>query len=186
MPKRNTQAGMASYEPSIEDVPPQYRERFAELVDLTDDFCRRLLNNEYQAVCRKMAVCLCQEGSPVLKGKAASWSCGLMYAVARVNFLTDPHQTPHLKSEEIAAGFGVSQATMHNKNREIQRGLDLVPLDPDFTIPSRMDDNPLIWMLKVNGFVIDIRHAPREAQEVAFENGLIPYIPADCIDERDD
>jgi hypothetical protein len=27
--------------------------------------------------------------------------------------------------------------------------------------------------------IIDIRHAPREAQEVAFERGLIPYVPAD-------
>jgi hypothetical protein len=42
-----------------------------------------------------------------------------------------------------------------------------------------MDDNPLIWMLEVNGLLIDIRHCPREAQLVAFEKGLIPYIPAD-------
>ena len=26
---------------------------------------------------------------------------------------------------------------------------------------------------------MDIRQAPREVQEVAFEKGLIPYIPAD-------
>ena len=42
-----------------------------------------------------------------------------------------------------------------------------------------MDDNPLIWMLEVNGLLMDIRHCPREAQVVAFEKGLIPYIPAD-------
>ena len=42
-----------------------------------------------------------------------------------------------------------------------------------------MDDNPLIWMLSVNGFMMDIRHAPREVQEIAFKKGLIPYIPAD-------
>jgi len=34
-------------------------------------------------------------------------------------------------------------------------------------------------MLEVNGFLMDIRSAPRELQEVAFEKGLIPYIPAD-------
>jgi hypothetical protein len=42
-----------------------------------------------------------------------------------------------------------------------------------------MADNPMVWMLEVNGFLMDIRHAPREAQEIAFEKGLIPYIPAD-------
>jgi hypothetical protein len=42
-----------------------------------------------------------------------------------------------------------------------------------------MGDNPLIWMLEVNGFLVDIRMAPREAQVAAYEKGLIPYIPAD-------
>jgi len=34
-------------------------------------------------------------------------------------------------------------------------------------------------MLEVNGFVIDIRSAPREAQVMAYQRGLIPWIPAD-------
>ncbi len=42
-----------------------------------------------------------------------------------------------------------------------------------------MDENPLVWILKVNGLLMDIRDAPREAQQVAYEQGLIPYIPAD-------
>jgi hypothetical protein len=41
----------------------------------------------------------------------------------------------------------------------------------------------LIWMLEVNGLITDIRSCPREAQAVAFEKGLIPYIPADRADD---
>ena len=41
----------------------------------------------------------------------------------------------------------------------------------------------MIWMLEVNGLIMDIRRCPREAQVVAFEKGLIPYIPADRADE---
>jgi hypothetical protein len=52
-------------------------------------------------------------------------------------------------------------------------------LDPNWTLPSRLEDNPMVWMLQVNGFMVDVRHAPREAQEIAFKKGLIPYIPAD-------
>ena len=163
----------------LDDVPPEYRERFTEIVALADAFCDRHLNDEYKDVCRTMAVELCQEGSPVLKGKAAGWACDLAYAVGRVNFLTDPHQSPHMKAEEIAAGFGVSPATMYSRHKVIQNGLDLMPFDPDYTIASRIDDNPLVWILTVNGVPRDIRHAPRDAQVVAFENGLIPYIPAD-------
>ena len=52
-------------------------------------------------------------------------------------------------------------------------------LDPRWTLPSRMDDNPLIWLVEVDGFVLDLRREPRHLQEIAFNKGLIPYIPAD-------
>jgi hypothetical protein len=166
---------------TLDDVPQEFRDRYTEIVTLVDDFCDQFLNEEYKHVCRKMAVSLCQKGSPVLRGKPASWACGLVYAVARVNGLTDPSLLPHMKAEEIAQGFGISPATMYAKNSEIWSGLDLMQLDPDFTIASRADRNPLIWMLKVNGVMMDIRYAPRGAQVVAFEQGLIPYIPADRV-----
>jgi hypothetical protein len=44
---------------------------------------------------------------------------------------------------------------------------------------ERLADNPLIWLLQVNGFIIDIGDAPVEVQQAAFERGLIPYLPAD-------
>ena len=37
----------------------------------------------------------------------------------------------------------------------------------------------MVWMLQVNGLMLDVRQMPREVQEIAFEKGLIPYIPAD-------
>ncbi len=52
-------------------------------------------------------------------------------------------------------------------------------LDPNWTLSSRLDSNPMVWMLLVNGMMVDIRSMPRAAQEVAFEKGLIPYIPGD-------
>lgn len=163
----------------LDDIPPEYRERFIEIVTLTEDFCKKHLNGEYADVCRRLAHSVCHEDSPVLKGKAASWACGIAYAAGRVNYLTDPSQDPHLTAEQIAKGFGVSSATMYAKYRAISNGLDLMPFDPDFTIASRVDSNPLIWILKVNGLLVDIRICPREAQVVAYEQGLIPYVPAD-------
>src|SRR3954452_8811631 len=42
-----------------------------------------------------------------------------------------------------------------------------------------LDQNPLVWMVEVNGMLVDLRHMPREVQEIAFQTGMIPYIPAD-------
>jgi hypothetical protein len=44
-------------------------------------------------------------------------------------------------------------------------------------LPSRLEDNPLAWMVMVNGFIVDVRDMPREVQEEAFRKGLIPYLP---------
>jgi hypothetical protein len=161
------------------EVPTAYAARFTGLVGLTDAFCDAHLNAEYKDLCREMAVVVCQKDSPVLNGKTEGWAAGIVYALGRVNFLDDPSQTPHMKSKDIAEGFRVSMATMQAKAKVIREGLDLVPFHPDWCLPSKMDDNPLVWMLEVNGFLMDIRMAPREAQVAAYERGLIPYIPAD-------
>jgi ribosomal protein S15P/S13E len=162
------------------EVPGEFRQVYLELVSLTDEFCNERLNLEYQGLCRDMAISICQPESPVLRGKRASWASGIVYAVGWVNFLGDPSQKPHVRSEEIAEWFGVSTATMHSKAKAIREGLGLIALDPDFTLPSRIEENPLIWMVQLkNGLIVDIRHAPREAQVAAYERGLIPYIPAD-------
>jgi hypothetical protein len=100
-------------------------------------------------------------------------------AVGWVNFLGDPSQTPHLKMADIDEGFGVSEASGSAKAKAIRELLKMRRFDPEWTLPSRMDDNPLVWLLNVNGLLVDTRQAPREAQEVAFQKGLIPYIPAD-------
>jgi hypothetical protein len=61
--------------------------------------------------------------------------------------------------------------------------LKIRQFDHRWTLPSRMDAISIIWMLEVNGLIMDIRRCPREAQVVAFEKGLIPYIPADRADD---
>jgi hypothetical protein len=55
--------------------------------------------------------------------------------------------------------------------------MNMHQMDLDWTLPSRVDKNPLIWMLRINGLIMDVRHAPRAIQEEAFRKGLIPYIP---------
>lgn len=161
------------------DVPETYAPRFSELVDLTDAFCDAHLNAEYKELCREMAVAVCQNGSPVRRGKPQGWAAGIVYSLGRVNFLSDPSQTPHMKSTDIAQGFDISMATMQAKSKVIREGLDLFPFHPDWCLSSLQESNPLTWMMEVNGLLMDIRSAPRDAQVAAYEQGLIPYIPSD-------
>ena len=152
------------------------------VMELIEPFCKEHLNEEYAAVCRKMAETLHRKRpSPLLQGKPNAWASGIVRAVGGQNFLHDKTQTPYLRSTDIDRLLGTSPSSGAAKLSAIRKMLKIHRLDPTWTLPSRLDDNPLVWMLKVNGFLMDIRMAPREAQVVAFEKGMIPYIPADRI-----
>jgi hypothetical protein len=83
----------------------------------------------------------------------------------------DPSFSPHVKTAELAAAFGVSEATMHAKARFIEKALSVNVLDPQWTTPSRIEHNPLTWMAEVGGLIVDLRAMPRDVQEQAFDAG---------------
>jgi hypothetical protein len=161
-----------------QQVPKEMQARFEEITQLTDAFSQAYLNEEYAQLCRQLTATLCRKRpSPLSQGKATTWACGIIHALGMVNFLFDASQTPHIPASQIWGYFGLSSSTMQAKSKQIRDLLGIYPMDPDWTIPSMIDQNPLIWMLQVNGLIVDVRHAPREIQEEAFRKGLIPYIP---------
>jgi hypothetical protein len=153
------------------------------IVGMTDAFCRDHLNDEYAMLCRDLAATLARKRpSPLLRGQLETWACGIIRTIGWVNFLDDSSNQPHLKLPCIDRAFGVAESTGQGKSKLIRNLLKIRTLDPKWTLPSRLDDNPRIWMVSVNGFIVDMRYAPRELQAEAFERGLIPYIPADVTE----
>lgn len=63
------------------------------------------------------------------------------------------------------------------KARTIEHLLGIVPMDPRWTPPSRLRDNPLAWFIEFDGVVLDARMLPREVQEKLVAAGLIPFLP---------
>ncbi len=84
---------------------------------------------------------------------------------------------PHMRADELCRKMGVSQGTASAKSTQIMNLFDIFQMHPDWTLPSQIDENPMAWMIMVNGPIVDARHMPREIQEVAYRKGLIPYIP---------
>src|SRR5918994_159470 len=162
-------------------VPKNMQARYDQIVGLTDEVCQKHLNDEYRELAQAMAAALCRKRpSPVASGQVRSWACGIIYAPGQVNFLSDKSFEPYMMLADVCGEFGVSQSTGSAKARAISDALKLGPaFDPEWTLPSMLDKNPLIWMAEVNGYLEDLRSAPREVQEIAFEKGMIPYIPAD-------
>src|SRR5215211_7492079 len=161
-------------------VPETMQALYDEITTMSDAFCNEHLNEEYAELARKMAATLARKRpSPLINGQAKSWAAGILYTLGRVNFLFDKSQSPHMRADELCKRIGVSQQTASGRAQKIREILDVFQMHPDWTLPSRMEKNPLTWILKVNGMMVDIRDMPREVQEIAHQQGLIPYIPAD-------
>jgi hypothetical protein len=109
----------------------------------------------------------------------STWAGAITYTVGSVNFLFDKSQTPHMRADELAAAFGLSKSTVGNKSKQIKDILKIGIFDPAWTLPSRIDNNPMAWMISVNDFILDARSAPRYIQEEAYRKGLIPYLPGE-------
>ncbi|MEW6660100.1 MAG: DUF6398 domain-containing protein [Thermodesulfobacteriota bacterium] len=165
-------------------VPAAMQPAFAAIMALIDPFCQQYLTPEYATLCRELAAALARKRpSPLARGKPQIWACAIVYTLGQVNFLFDKSQTPHLRTDELCAAFGVSQSSAAAKAKVIREMFRMGPFEPRWCLPSLMDENPLVWMLEVNGLIVDVRAMPREVQEMAYQQGLIPYIPADREDQ---
>lgn len=163
-------------------VPKLMLPTFAAVTELSDAVCAEHLNDDYRDLARDMAAGLCRKRpSPLSSGQPQTWACAILYALGQTNFLSDKASQPYMVMSDLCATFGVSQSTASAKARTIKNALRIRVLDPDWMLPSLIEQNPLIWMAHVNGVLVDLRDMPREVQVIAYEQGAIPYIPADEI-----
>ena len=161
-------------------VPKTVQARYDEITALTDGFCQAKLNEEYAEQCRLMTAKLCRKRpSPLASGRAKNWAAGIVHAVGTVNFTFDKSQTPHITVPDISDYFSVGKSSPASKSKVIRDLFNIGLMDPAWTLPSRMDSNPMAWYIMVDGLILDARHLSRHIQEAAFNKGLIPYIPAD-------
>jgi hypothetical protein len=166
-----------------EKVPKKMRDRYDEITALTDEVCTTHLSQEYADLSRKMAATLSRKRpSPLASGRPKTWAASIVYALGQVNFLFDKSQTPHIPARDLCALFGVSQNSASGKAKQIRDMLKIHLFDHNWLLPSQLATSPTVWMVSVNGFIVDIRRMPRSIQEEAYRKGIIPYIPDD-IDE---
>lgn len=136
------------------------------------------MNDEYAEIVRKLTAALCRKRlSPVQSGTPQTWAAGIIHAVCMINFGFDKSQTPSTSSIEICSYFKKAQSTVGNKSKEIRSLLKISQWDHNWMLPSRVADSPLVWMISINGLIVDARQLPKHIQEQAAAKGIIPYIP---------
>lgn len=170
---------------NVEKVPENMQDIFRNITQITDSFSEKHLNKSYASLLRKLAAALCRKRpSPLLKGNLNTWIAGMVHALGMVNFLFDKSQTPHVSSTFISEYFGLGQSTVSNKSKQVRELMKMSHWNSDWMLPERIEDSPMVWMISINGLIMDSRYLPRHIQEEAFEKGLIPYLPTDTLFEN--
>ena len=161
-------------------IPENMRGKFEEIAPMITAFCNEKLNDEYKSLCLRLLEKLCRKRpSPLLGGRPNTWAAGIVYAIGANNFIFDKTQKIHLTAGEIASAFDISASTAGNKANEIRKMFKIDYFNPEWQLAERIADNPMIWMVQVNDFIVDIRNMPLDVQRQAFEKGIIPYIPGE-------
>lgn len=161
-------------------MPKAIEEPFIAVVTILEELSSKKLNKEYFDLAIELAAKIARKRpSPLLSGNSKTWAAGIIHALGMVNFLFDKSQSPHLSSKELCDWFNLGQSTIGGKSKAIRDMFKIYQLDPKWCLPSRLDANPMAWMISINGFILDARHVTRDIQEAAYKAGLIPYIPDD-------
>lgn len=159
-------------------VPKSMQQKYDDIVALTDKFSDEKLNDEYKELARALTAKLCRKkNSPITSATIRSWACGVIHALGMVNFLYDNSAQPYCSNADLISWFNVGQSTASSRSKQIRDMLDMSQLDYEWILPGRMEDFSAVWYIKCNGLIVDVRDMPLEVQEIAFEQGLIPYIP---------
>ena len=159
-------------------VPQKMQPIYDGIVSITNSFCQSYLNQGYADLCCALAAALSRKRpSPLESGRPKTWAAGIVYTIGQVNFLFDKSTEPFMSSADLCTRIGVSQGSASGKAKEIRDMLKITQMDPNWCLPELIDRNPMVWMISVNGFLMDVRTAQPEIQEMAYQKGLIPYVP---------
>src|ERR1700694_1932461 len=92
-------------------VPKEMQARFEGITHFAHTCSQQYMNYEYAQISRELMATLCRKRpSPLVRGKVATWACGIIHAIGMVNFLFDSSQTPHIAASQIWEYFELSSS----------------------------------------------------------------------------
>ena len=159
-------------------VPKAMQDKYDEIAAVLEPYCKQYLNEEYRELCLHILEKLCRKRpSPLTSGRANTWAAGIVYAAGSANFIFDRKQDVHMTAEELAAPFGLSKSTASAKGRFISDMLKISYTSPEWVLPSKLESNPFVWMVTINGIPLDARALPLPMQLLCVKKHIIPYAP---------
>lgn len=137
------------------NMDEQVRIKKELLSSLVKQFCEHHLNEEYSRLCERVILKLSRKRQvPFMSGKIKVWAAGIVWCIARTNFLFDKQNPKFLTGETITNHFTVSKSVMGQKATFIDRTLKIGLFDDEYCTEELAARNPLRGLVMVNGFIV--------------------------------
>lgn len=126
-----------------------------QLIDLTNDFCKKYVNEEYADLSRKLINKMARKRSvPFLAGRLEIWAAAVIHSLGTINFLYDRKTSPYASYDTVIEHFSVSKSTVGQKSKLIRDMFSLQHFDAEFSTKANLKDNPFNRLAMVNGFLV--------------------------------
>ena len=146
-----------------EKIPKAMAEKFAAITRATDAFSPQRLNEEYRKVIHRLLAPLAKKlPSSLVRGKENVCAAAALHAVGRSIVWMRLSQHPTAGPKPSTNSSGPAKAPGRTSPRRFAIFSRWDPWRQTWTLPSRLADNPLVWMIQVNGLIIDISGMPIE------------------------
>lgn len=147
------------------------------LIQMTNDFCDRHLDQEYKALCEKLIRKMSRKKVvPFLSGRIEIWAAAVVYALGGINFLFDKSTQPYISASDLCQQFGTSQSTTSQKAKVIRDMFKMHYFDDEFSTKSMKESNPFATNVFLDGVPIPMSLLPPELQELAREHPGTPLV----------
>lgn len=151
-------------------------EKKTQLLELTDVFCQKYLDDDYKELCQKMIRKMSRKQNvPFLSGRLEIWAASIIQALGQVNFLFDKSFEPYVTHDAIHKFFGTTKSTVTNKSRDIRKMLELDYFNNKFATKHLLETSPLHNLVAVNGRLVTTDMLPPELQELVQQMGITEF-----------
>lgn len=130
-------------------------EKKQKLTELTSNFCREYLDNEYLSLCEKLIQKMSRKRQvPFLSGKIEIWASAIIYSLGQINFLFDNSFDPYATPDDICNYFNTSKSTVGQKAKIIRDMFKMGYWNNEFATKQIADKNPINDIMMVNGLLV--------------------------------
>src|SRR5690625_1856880 len=140
---------------TMESNKEKIEERKAQLIQLTKEFSKQCLNEEYDTVIEKLISKMARKREvPFVTGRIEIWAAAVIHALGTVNFLFDKSSEPYVSVADICQFFDTKQSTTTQKAKKIRDMFNMSYFDSEFSTETIDQQNPFHNLTTINGLLV--------------------------------